>query len=432
MKIAVIVFNFFRNDSRVEKAIAAYREAGHEVRAVVIDDGGARPADVLAVELQPRVVFRRRPRPGPSLHRLLWKVESGALLAVRAAEVLAASVALWWRRGRHAPRGRLISLLRFADRIRGYREFAQRAAHALERAGFRPDLVHANDFNTLFAAELLHTRHGTPFIYDSHELWVERNRGTWQVHPIEHGWELDTERRIAGKALRVVTVSPSIARHLAGTLAVPEPLLVRNVPYARASAAGTRGLRAKLGIPAGAKLVVYTGKATYNRGLEEAVEALAQLGENFHLVVIGSYEPTFKARFLDPKIAAHGLGARFHQYGPVPSEEVPLWASEGDLSLVPIKGAACLSYEYCLPNKLFEGIQAGLPVLASNLVDMKGTLDQYRCGLTYESGDVQDLRDKIRHILTASGVAESLRRNAAAAARELNWESEKQRLVALL
>ena len=323
-----------------------------------------------------------------------------------------------------------MSLVRFADRIRGYRLFADRTFRALQRKRFRPDLVHANDFNTLFAAELLHERLGVPFVYDSHELWSERNRGDTAVHAIESRWELAAERRAARKALKVVTVSYSIAQHLAQLFRIEEPAVIRNVPYATNGRSGPGELRNALRLPVETKLVVYTGKATFNRGLEEALDALALLPPSVHLVVLGNFELRFKA-ILDARIAEHRLEHRFHHHGPVPSEEVPIWASAGDLCLVPIKGV-CLSYEYCLPNKLFEGIQAGLPILATNLVEMKRTLDEYDCGLTYESGNVADLKAKIEHILGTPGVAERLRANAAKAARQLNWETEKVRLLELL
>lgn len=447
MNIAVLVFNFFRNDARVEKAIAAYREAGHRVMVVALDDGSAPAADVVRIELRPHLVLRARPDARVLQGRYLrlkalvdrrcryayaWILERRVLNVFRMGAAVFTGAALWWRWRTRAPRGGLAALLRFADRIRGYHAFARQAARALQRAGFRADLVHANDFNTLFAAELLQARDGAPFIYDAHELWVGRNRGAAETHPFEAGWELENERRIARKALRVVTVSPSIGRYLADALSVPEPVLVRNVPYARNAQRAQRGLRSILGLPPHARLLVYTGKATYNRGIEDVVDAFTLLPSEFHFVVVGSFDPIFKAGIIDPRIARHGLQGRFHQHGPVPSEEVPHWVAEGDLCLVPIKGAACLSYEYCLPNKLFEGIQAGLPVIATNLVDMKRTLDEYQCGVTYESGNAADLRDKILHILTSPGVAETMRRHAAAAARQLNWETEKVRLLELL
>jgi glycosyltransferase involved in cell wall biosynthesis len=412
MKIALLVYNSFENDARVEKALDTYAAAGHEVRVVCLapprGEAPASPPEVLRVRLRPG-----RTLTGRAL-KALWFPLRGAASAVQ----------LWLRWGGGGTRG----LYRFARRIDGYRRFALAASRALQAAGFRPDLVHANDFNTLPAAELLHERWKMPFIYDSHELWSERNRGDAFVHPIERRWELETERRVARKAARVIAVSRSIALHLAPLLGIREPEVIRNVPYA--SARGTPGLRQALRLPASTKLVLYTGKATFNRGLEEAIEALALVPEDIHLVVLGSIEPRFKP-LLDRRAEEKGLRGRVHHHGPVPSAEVPLWASEADLCLVPIKGV-CLSYEYCLPNKLFEGIQAGLPILATDLVEMKRTLDEYRCGLTYRSGDTADLGRKIRHILWSPGIAQELRRQASAAARALNWEAERGRLVGIV
>lgn len=414
MKIAVLVYNTFENDARVEKAISTYASAGHEVLVLALAP--------VRQELKARPgVVQLRIWPGRSLFD---RIAKATWLPLRRA---AAAGSIWLRSG--AKHGKLRSLYRFVRRIDGYQRFAVRAEETLRRSGFRPDFVHANDFNTLPAAELLLERLGVPFIYDSHELWSGRNRADPNVHPYEDRWELETERRIARKAAGVVTVSSSIAEHMARVFAVPAPAVIRNVPYASRSGRA-RGLRGLLGLGADAKLIVYTGRATFNRGLEEAIDALALLPPNVHLLVLGNYAPGFKA-ILDARIGEKGVRARVHNYGPVPSEQVPSWASEGDLSLVPIKGV-CLSYEYCLPNKLFEGIQAGLPILATNLVEMKRTLEEYDCGLTYESGNVADLKAKIEHILGTPGLADRLRANAVKAARQLNWETEKARLLELL
>jgi glycosyltransferase involved in cell wall biosynthesis len=433
VKIAILVYNAFRNDARVEKTARAYGEAGHDVRIVALaDDKPLSPAQpaVLRVALRKNYIFRE---PGS----LAWSIERHLLSRLRFGRAMLAGSVLWWRWKQRVPqsrtagtRGGALSLLRFAERIRGYQIFARHALRALEDGRFRPDLVHANDFNTLLAAELLHDRLGTTFVYDSHELWSGRNRADTAVHPIEPVWELETERRIARKAKAIATVSASIARHLSEVLGVPLPVVIRNVPYASQPHPGGRGLRRVLGVSSHAKLLVYTGKATYNRGLEELVEALARLPGEFHLLILGNFDARFRTLF-DARIDQLGLGARVHHYGPVPSEEVASWAAEGDLCLVPIKGA-CLSYEYCLPNKLFEGIQAGLPILATDLVEMRRTLEEYECGTTFQSGDVADLRQKILDILTAPGVSERLRSKSVEAARHLNWEREKQRLTALV
>jgi glycosyltransferase involved in cell wall biosynthesis len=89
---------------------------------------------------------------------------------------------------------------------------------------------------------------------------------------------------------------------------------------------------------------------------------------------------------------------------------------------------SCLSYELTLPNKLFEYVAAGLPVLASDLPVMGDFVQRYGVGLLTDAADPNDIADKLRRILDPERNAQ-LRAAAARARAELSWPAERRRLA---
>ncbi|UJH71218.1 glycosyltransferase [Ornithinimicrobium sp. INDO-MA30-4] len=119
-----------------------------------------------------------------------------------------------------------------------------------EAIAWKPDVIHANDGNTLAPAWWIAQRTGANVIYDAHELW--RHRNVRQDRPLAPLVESAIEAFVIGSANGVITVSPSIATWLQDTYDLPElPTLVRNIPRrtkgkAKAAAANVPQLR---GVP---------------------------------------------------------------------------------------------------------------------------------------------------------------------------------------
>ena len=88
----------------------------------------------------------------------------------------------------------------------------------------------------------------------------------------------------------------------------------------------------------------------------------------------------------------------------------------------------CLNHRYALPNKLFQYIQAGLPVIVTDLPEMKRVAEEYRIGEVFPSGDYNKLAEKIDKLLSDINLLKEYHLAALNAAKELNWEKEKKRL----
>ncbi|WP_109473716.1 glycosyltransferase [Ornithinimicrobium cavernae] len=295
-----------------------------------------------------------------------------------------------------------------------------------EGRSLEPDVVHANDANALVPAVLITL--GTPgrVVYDSHELWRRRNirQDRWLAPAVEALIESVGVRVAAG----VITVSPSIAEWLQRTYSLTvRPTLVRNIPTARAlpDPAGGR-LRELAGLAAQDKVVSYVGGITTGRGLEETVDAMALLPPDTHLVLLGYGDERYIAGLLERARGA-GVSDRVHLAGSVPSPQVPQTLADADVAVVYVR-PICLSYRYSLPNKLFESIHAGLPIVAADLPDTSAIVRHYGVGEVFDATTPAELAAAIEQVLADPTTYRAAAREAAA---ELTWEHEAADLVGL-
>ncbi|MBI9114760.1 glycosyltransferase family 4 protein [Sanguibacter suaedae] len=450
-RVAVLVYNDCHADTRVLKSAATLAHAGADVRIFAV----ARPAAGYPVGVQrldSGVVLERLPlfelaralEPAARVYRVLAGRGAPAAVGVTEdplrdatggpADRQAAQVGPPARPA--APASLRTPTL--ADRVLRSRvakvllkplgavilhSYWRHARKAVTRWG--PDIVHANDGNTLQPAMALGRTLGVPYVYDSHELWTQRNVAG--PRPLATVVERRIETRGIRRADAVVTVSPSIARYLQDTYGLAEtPTLVRNVPpAAQATSDPADGrLRALAGLAPHHKVIAYGGRITTNRGLEETIAALAALDDDVHLVVLGYGAPAYLAA-LEAHATGLGVRDRMHLVGKVPSAEVSAALADADASVVFVR-PTCLSYLWSLPNKLFESIHGGLPVVAADLPDTRRIVEEHGVGEVFSSDDPQEMARTIARVVAHP---ERYRAAARLAAGELTWEREAERLL---
>ena len=257
----------------------------------------------------------------------------------------------------------------------------------------RPAVVHANDWNTMWCGVAIKLACGSRLVYDSHELWADRN-GRWEWRP----WLVASEALFVRVADEVVTSSPGYAEVLATRYRVPRPEVVRNIPEKgtsagiavqskRVLAAATPSvLSAALpspdthapdtharvsrepatatNDPSSPVRVTYIGGLMPGRGLEQMIDALALL-DDVRLWAIGPGAVRYRESLL-ARAAAAGVEDRVELRPPVAPSEVESVLTGAAAGLCLIQ-PVCRSYELCLPNKLFEYAAAGVPILASDV-----------------------------------------------------------------
>lgn len=289
----------------------------------------------------------------------------------------------------------------------------------------RPDIVHAHDLDGLTVAYLIAKWTKCSLIYDSHELWS--GFGHLARYP---NWvvkiALVAERLMVRQADQVITVSDGIAREMEKNLNIPRPTVLRNVP--EKSLNGNDGdLHKILKIPESAVIFLYIGNIIQNRGLRMLIKAFVLLNDpRAYLVFLGAPE---LPSWLNIPIPG-GIRERILVHPPVnPRQVVPL-ARSADIGVHPIRGI-CKSHRFCLPNKLFEYIQAGLAVIATDLPAMTAIIGTYRVGCVFRDGEINDLRAKMQFLLQNQNKVDQLRKASHEASEDLNWEKEKIKLTEL-
>jgi glycosyltransferase involved in cell wall biosynthesis len=420
-RVAMLVFNDFRNDSRVLKEARSLARAGYRVQVFALrkPDLPERELqhgfEVIRVEVDPwhLRLLRRLRTPGSSRPPEAPRARGGRLAAPR------------MRRFRRSLHDLLKPLLMPWHRSLCYLDYWGRVQRRLRDEPIR--IFHAHDLNTLPVAWWLGRRRGRRLLYDSHELYVDRNR----IPPRSRFGKRFT-RWIEGMLIRrvdaVVTVNESIARVLAERYRIARPAVVMNAPDARqaASLAAVPDLRALCGVPADRTLLLYAGSLTFHRGLDKLIAALPLL-PGCHLALMGPGAPAMLDE-LAGEAARHGVEGRVSFVPPVPSDQVSLVAAAADLGVAPIENV-CSSYYLCSPNKLFEYLHAGLPVAASDFPELRRILDEHRCGRTFDPSDPSEIAACISRMLADPGGLARMRERAQRAAARYDWAIEEAKLL---
>jgi glycosyltransferase involved in cell wall biosynthesis len=278
----------------------------------------------------------------------------------------------------------------------------------------RPHLVHANDYNTMWIGVAAKAFCGSAVVYDTHELWADRN-----LRSEPRWWLLACEAVFTRVADRVVTTSPAYAEELARRYRFPEPVVVRNIPERSEEVPLPRPDGPARG---GDRLLVYVGGMQPNRGIEQSVRALPMV-PGARLRLIGPGAPEYLAE-LERLVRSLELEERVEFADPVPPEHLIGAVAGADAGLALIQ-PACLSYRLTLPNKLFEYALAGLPVVGSDLPMISRFVREHGVGETVDPDDVPAIARAIRSVLEPER-NDRYRRAAAESASALDWELERR------
>ena len=250
-------------------------------------------------------------------------------------------------------------------------------------------VYHAHELWMLESCSIVAKSLGSKLVYDSHELERHRNNN-WSI--TSNTIRCEYEKRYIHNADVVFAVSEGCAQEIAGSYKLKEVQLLRNTPMLSVLVETEKNLRRDLGIGTDTKLIIYTGSVTFNRGVELIIRALSHL-PRYNLVTIGPWNKDVKLE-LEALAVSLKVQDRFYMHPEVSPAELISLASQGDLSVIPIQDA-CLSYRYCLPNKIFEAAFAGLPIVASSLPDMERFITENDLGMVFESDSVESLVEAI-------------------------------------
>jgi glycosyltransferase involved in cell wall biosynthesis len=286
----------------------------------------------------------------------------------------------------------------------------------------KADVLVSNDLDTLLPNYLISKLKHSNLVYDSHELFCEVPE--LQINPTKKRIWKYIERWIFPKLKYVFTVNNSIAKMYSDEYNV-EVKVVRNIPLLANQTNFKKMSKEELGMSTDKKIIVLQGAGiNIDRGAEEAVQAM-QYVDTAVLLIIGSGDviTVLKQMTVDLK-----LNDRVKFIGKVPFEKLLQYTHHADLGLTLDKDTN-INYRYSLPNKLFDYIHAGVPVLASNLIEIKKIIAEYDIGNCITSHNPRHIAEKINHILKDTATLQLWKKNTKIATEKLNWEIEEQQLI---
>jgi glycosyltransferase involved in cell wall biosynthesis len=400
-RVVMLVDNGVEGDSRVQKTARSAAESGWDVTLL-----GCSPTDAVQHWRLGAAHVRLLPMSGPQPAADRPSGVQGLRKNLLARGGLPLRVARWVRRpAEHAQ-------LRFWRTVKGDRSWRwlEPGLWNYERAfgavidELAPDLIHAHDFRMLGvgARAALRARNaGRPvkLLWDAHEFLPgakpRRDNARWLPAHLAH------EREYVPYADAVVTVSDALADLLQRRHHLAErPAVLLNAPTVspvpQADTEPVPDLRQLCSLNRQTSLLVYSGSATVQRGLDTVVEALPRL-DGVHLALVVNDPSTPYLRRLIATATRLGVADRIHPLPYVPHWQVPSLLASADIGVIPIHHWP--NHEIALITKFFEYSHARIPIVVSDVRTMAATVRGTGQGEVFRAQDAVDFARAVRAVL---------------------------------
>lgn len=393
----MFVYNDATRDARVWREAATLTSTGWDVTVFALASDGMRATEE---RLEGRLV--RVPAAG-TLPGTPGGLTAGGRTSARARWLAGYLRAVWsWRQGAaHAA-----------------------AAHPRTRG---PLVLHGHDLTGLIAAAATRSLVGGELVYDSHELFIEAGSAARLPRPAKAVIRA-YEDRLARQCSAVITVNGSIADELERRSGW-RPAVVMNAPVLPepCPSRADSPLRTKLGL-GDRPVVMHHGGLARGRGIERTIDALRNIPTNVALVLMGDGELVPWIRDL----AAGPLAGRLYHQPAVPIGEVLAWVAGADIGVIafePVDRNNLLG----TPNKLFEYLAVGVPVVVSDFPEMRRIALETGVGVGCDPTDTTSIACAIEQLLAEDpGVRAARSARALELTRgEYAWTGQQAHLLAL-
>ncbi len=419
-RVTMYVWNHFTNDARVMREAKVLARHGYNVKIVAIYNPKT-PTLPKKAMLGPNMQVER-----VRMYPVTWDIFrknkkliagiSSAVIILRFMRHLRRSfkTALWFivkvvgllqvLRNRSVQR----NLLKV---VRSLRMIAAGVKH-------NPDVVHAHDLNTLFQG-IVTSRFGRrrPLIYDSHEVQTERTGYDPEVAKL---WE-QSHVPFADAVIVENVTRAEVFEEMYNRPAVPlynysEFIDVNHVPDI--------DVRHLHNIASDEKILLYQGGLQKGRGLEQLIEALQYIDKGVLLFVgDGNLRES-----LEIKVRELNLSSRVRFIGRVPLEELLSYTKEAYLGFQVLQNVNMNHYT-ASSNKLFEYIMMHIPVIGSDLPEIKRVIKEAEVGIVTDTSSPLKIAYAVNQLVNDPHLHAKFVKNCIRAKHIYNWSKEEGKLL---
>lgn len=284
----------------------------------------------------------------------------------------------------------------------------------------KADILVANDLDTLLSNFLVTKFKNTTLVHDSHEYFTEVPELTGRPG-VKKIWKF-IEQTIFPTLKYVYTVSDSIANLYKKEYGI-EVKVVRNFPILPEVKKEITKSKQELGLPENKKIILYQGSVNVDRGLLEAVEAMQYLEDTILLIVgDGDILDQLKQHAVTMKVNDKVIFKKRVYF-----EELYHYTLHADVGISLDKNTN-INYKYSLPNKIFDYLQAGVPVLVSNMIEIQKIFFHYAIGEMIENHEPNHIADKLNIVLHDAEKRNLWKTAIPLAAKKFCWQNEEQEL----
>ncbi|MFC2088122.1 glycosyltransferase [Calditrichota bacterium] len=281
------------------------------------------------------------------------------------------------------------------------------------------NIIHCHDLWPLPATALAALFKNSALIYDAHEYYSGLK--IFKHRPFrKHLWMI-----LEWLAIPVVDVLLTVSQPLGELYKKRYPQLkrveiIRNLPKYEVPIS-TKEFNLKKNDE---KILIFHGHFKPGRGLENLVKAAGKV-VNIRLLLVGGGEIFNELNELVQQLNLTDV-VEFKDY--INKDMLISHSAQTDIGVVLFEPTS-QNYSFALPNKFFEYIMAGIPVLSSDITTLKHYVEKYEIGMTVDPAEPALIANTIEEMLQNKNQMIKWKENCLKAAKELNWEKESGKLA---
>lgn len=283
-----------------------------------------------------------------------------------------------------------------------------------------PDLIHSHDLICLPTASDVHMETSIPYIYDAHELEIHRNPPLPLLQKIFVKY---IEKKHAHNASSIITVGRYVAKELKKHLPSSKIEVLYNSPSINTS---PYSLRNDLQVNENKQILLYVGKVAMGRGIEDILKILPTLSPHIIFATVGPSDIKQKA-ILENLATKYQVTSRFFILPPVPYTQVVDYIKDADLGIISVQPVT-LSYQYSMPNKLFELSFANVPIISNTLDEISEFIDENKNGTVVDINDFTSLAYNISKMMKHNNQYRMNPEQYDALKNNYSWEKQLEKL----